>query len=273
MKKFSKILSSVLATSMVVSCFAMSAMAASKAHTVTIKPSKTEGLVAGETIVVELTMDNTEALVNTDYVLNYDTTAFEVNTTKVSRVEACIDKTWLDGIKDTDGDWGYYLGSPTYNVAEAGKFQFQWAGSEGIEAEYALDNRVIGKFNIIVKADAPNGEYAFTLTGKTMDAGENSTADIVCAPVTVKVGAPAPAAKEVGFETTLAYDGVSKGFQFVATNTETGVTATSEVKALPTVENLGDVKLGCNIVNVPEAEVETVKSVVSMFARWVAELN
>lgn len=272
MKKFGKILSSVLAASMLVSAFAMNAMAASKAHTVTIKADKTEGLVAGDTVTIELAMDNTEALVQCGYVLTFDSTAFVADTTKVSRVEKCIDADWLKGIKDAEADWAYYLGNPTYKVS-ADNFNFQWAGAEGVEADYAVDNRVIGKFYLQVAEGAADGEYTFALTGLTMDAGENSTADMVSEPITVTVGDPAPTTKEVGFETTLAYDGVSKGFQFVATNTETGATATSEVKALPTVENLGDVKLGCNIVNVPEAEVETVKSVVSMFARWVAELN
>jgi hypothetical protein len=268
MKKFGKILSSVLAASMVLSCFAMNVMAASKAHTVTIVP----GEIVDGVLPIEVTMDNTESLVQCGYILTYDSTAFSADTTKVSRVEKCIDKTWLDGIKDTDGDWGYYLGSPTYNVAIAGELNFQWAGSEGVEADYAMDNRVIGKFNLNV-ADTANGTYTFALTGTTTDSGETLGADMVSTPVTVTVGDPAPATKEVGFETTLAYDGVSKGFQFVATNTETGATATSEVKALPVIENAAEVKLGCNIVNVPAAEVETVKTVVSMFARWVAELN
>lgn len=268
MKKFGKILSSVLAASMLISCFAMNAMAASKAHTVKIVP----GEVADGVLPIEVTMDNTENLVQCGYVLTYDATAFSADTTKVSRVEKCIDKPWLDDIKNADGDWAYYLGNPTYNVGVAGKLNFQWAGSEGVEADYAVDNRVIGKFYLNV-ADTANGTYTFALTGTTTDSGEILGADIVCEPVTVTIGDPAPTTKEVGFETTLKYDGVAKGFQFVATNTETGATATSEVKALPVIENAADVKLGCNIVNVPEAEVETVKSVVNMFARWVAELN
>lgn len=89
----------------------------------------------------------------------------------------------------------------------------------------------------------------------------------VGATITVK------SSQTLGYETTLAYDGTSKGFQFVATNTETGKSVSSEPKALPTVENLGDVELGCNIVNIPaDVELDDVKSVLSVFARWVAEV-
>ncbi len=188
MKKLNRILSSVLVVSLLISCFAMNVFAASKAHTVTIKPEKTEGLKAGDTLVIELIMDNTEKLVSCMYKLTYDTTAFSADTTKVSRLENCIDKTWLDGMKDTDGDWGYYLGNPTYNVATAGEMQFAWAGSQGVEADYAIDNRVIGKFNLIVKDGVADGTYTFSLTGNTMDSGENAKADMVTVPVTVTVG-------------------------------------------------------------------------------------
>lgn len=271
MKKITKILSSVLAASMVISAFAMNAFADSKARTVTITPSKTEGIEAGETIVVEISMDNTEALVSCGYTLNYDTAAFEVDTTKVSRVEKCIDKTWLDGIKDTDGDWGYYLGNPTYNVATAGAMKFSWAGSEGVEAEYAMDNRVIGKFNINVKADAPDGEYVFSLSDAvTGDAGENSTADMVCAPVTVTVGTPAPDKTDVVVAPVASYD-KSDAFEkdgaeyyHAAFKKEITVTADNNAVAgltleadkavdvmFDTVVKDGTVNVAINILNVP----------------------
>ena len=186
MKKFGKILSSVLAASMVVSAFAMNAFA-SKAHTVTVSADKTEGLVAGDTVTIELSMDNTEALASCDYVLAYDATAFVADTTKANRLEKYIDKAWMDGIKDTDGDWGYYLGSPTYAVSN-GEIKFAWAGAEGVEADYAMDNRVIGKFYLQVAEGAANGEYTFSLTGNTGDVGDNSKAAMVTNTVTVKVG-------------------------------------------------------------------------------------
>lgn len=213
MKKISKIISSVLAASLVLSCMAMNVMAASKAHTVTITPDKTEGLKAGDTVVVELTVDNTEALVSFGYTLNFDSSAFAADTTKVSRLEKCIDKAWMDGIKDTDGDWGYYLGSPTYKVYD-NKMDFQWAGQEGVEADYAMDNRVVGKFNLTVKDDVVDGEYTFTLTGFSLDAGENLESALVCESVTVKVGEEKPSV-------SYPFDG-SKAFSFKA-NAETYV--------------------------------------------------
>jgi len=113
MKKF---LSLILALTLVASLCAVNVMAAAKVHTVGLSASKTEALTAGETIVVEVTIDNTLNLVNVDYDLVYDADAFEVNLTKVSRLETFIDKTWYDGLKDTDGDWGYYMnGAPTIN--------------------------------------------------------------------------------------------------------------------------------------------------------------
>ncbi len=192
MKKLNRILSSVLVVSVLISCFAMNVFAASKAHTVTIKPATTEGLKAGDTLVVELIMDNTEKLVSCQYSLTYDPTAFYADTTKPNRLENCIDKTWLDGMKDTDGDWGYYLGNPVYNVANAGTMEFSWAGTEGVEADYAMDNRVIGKFNLTVKDGVADGTYTFSLTGNTLDSGENSKADMVTVPVTVTVGEEEP---------------------------------------------------------------------------------
>lgn len=214
MKKISKILSSVLAASLVLSCMAMNVMAASKAHVVTITPDKTEGIKAGDTVTIELTVDNTEALCNLGYALTYDATAFTADQTKVSRLEKCIDKAWLDDIKNSDGDWAYYLGNPTYNVKNAGEIKFSWAGAEGVEADYAVDNRVIGKFYLTVNEGVANGEYTFALTGTSMDGGENSKADIVCESVTVKVGEDKPSV-------SYPFDG-SKAFSFTA-NPETYV--------------------------------------------------
>jgi hypothetical protein len=199
MKKF---LSLILALTLVASLFTVNVMAASKAHTVTITPDKTTGLKAGDTVTIELTVDNTESLVSFAYELTYDTTAFTADNTKVNRLEACIDKPWLDDIKDADADWAYYLGNPTYNVKNAGAIKFGWAGAEGVEADYAVDNRVVGKFYLKVNEGVADGTYTFALTGDSMDAGENSKANLVCAPVTVKVGADAPAVVDPTFEAT-----------------------------------------------------------------------
>lgn len=184
MKKF---LSLILAITLVASLFTVNVMAA---NTVTIVPSKTEKLVAGESITVEVKIDTTLGLTACDYELVYDQSGLEIDTTKNGRIPTYLDKTWLDGMNDTDGDWGYYLGSPQYTPgaaeAETGKIAFAWAGSEAVEADYAVANRVIGKFTVKVKADAADGSYQLSLTGNTMIDGANMA--IVSTPVTVTVG-------------------------------------------------------------------------------------
>jgi hypothetical protein len=247
MKKFGKILSSVLAASMLISCFAMNVMAASKAHTVTIVP----GEVVDGVLPVEVKIDNTEALVQCGYKLTYDSTVFTADTTKVSRVEKCIDKAWLDDIKDTDGDWAYYLGTPTYSV-KAGVFNFQWAGAEGVEADYAMDNRVIGKFYLNV-ADGANGTYTFSLTGDTMDAGETLPTDMICEDVTVTLGSiepPAPTTKTVAFTADLA--AVGKGYMFTVTDTTADLTAdTAAFDFTTNIAEAESVTVGLIVENVP----------------------
>lgn len=207
MKKF---LSLILALTLVASLFTVNVMAASKAHTVTITADKTTELAAGDIVTIEVAIDNTEALVACQYELTYDATAFTADQTKVSRLEKCIDSAWMTDIKNADGDWAYYLGNPTYNVKNAGKMSFAWGGSEGVEADYAVDNRVIGKFYLTVADGVADGEYTFTLTGNTTDAGENSKADMVVTPVTVTVGAAEEEeVVEVGGTTAAATNGVA----------------------------------------------------------------
>ncbi|MBE7011266.1 MAG: hypothetical protein E7415_01170 [Ruminococcaceae bacterium] len=210
MKKF---LSLILALTLVASLCAVNVMAAAKVHTVGLSASKTEALTAGETIVVEVTIDNTLNLVNVDYDLVYDADAFEVNLTKVSRLETFIDKTWYDGLKDTDGDWGYYMnGAPTINGNEAGVIYFRAAGGAngGVEDEYDVDNRVIGKYNLNVKADAPDGTYEIkVINGKTGDAGETQPAAMEPVAITVKVGTPGPVGPVVEKTEAIADNGIT----------------------------------------------------------------
>lgn len=205
MKKFSKILSSVLAASMIMSYCAINALAASTAHTVTISASKTTGIEAGDSVVITLTIDNTENLVGCGYKLNYSTTAFSVDTTKSGRnPENYIDKTWLNDIKDTEADWAYYLGNPSYSPTStaagvAGQISFAWAGQTGVESEYAVNDRVIGKFTFTANENA-TGDYTFSLDAdsSTRDDGENSTAALTATPLTVSFASAAPAATITG---------------------------------------------------------------------------
>lgn len=196
MKKISKILSSILAVSMVISCCAISAFAGTvHTATITVKDAEgnavTTGLKAGDVVTVEVSIDNTSGINSCGYQLNYDNTVFTADTTKVSRLEKCIDSAWMSDIKDTEGDWAYYLNAPTYKVnTDIGYFNFQWAGTSGVEAEYAVANRVIGKFYLTVKDGVADGtEATFELVDATTGSdNENDSPAMNVAPVKVTVG-------------------------------------------------------------------------------------
>ena len=219
--KLNKILSSVLAASMLISCCAMNVFAASKAHTATLSATKTEALTAGETIVVSIDLDNIGGLISCQYDLNFDTTAFEIDTEKDQKIgmkkyENFLQIDWYKHItNDEESPFAAFISAPTLGYdAATGKIALQWAGSDGnTDPEYALDDYTIGKFNIKVKDNAPNGTYEFNLTNcKTGDAGENSTADITCAPITVTVGEPAPAKTTPAVTISEKTAGTTQGF-------------------------------------------------------------
>ena len=131
MKNINKKLALIISMIMLLSCFVFDTVAiavTSKQHYVSISTNKTKGLKQGEMITVELRIDSTTNLALFAYNLNYDPNIFEVDTTKVSRVEKCIDRIWLNNIKDSNLDWTYYLGNPTYRVSVPGTITFTWAG-------------------------------------------------------------------------------------------------------------------------------------------------
>lgn len=275
MKKITKILSSVLAASMVISACAMNVFAASTAHTVTISADKTTALAAGDTVTVEVIMDNTLNLASVEYKLNYDTNIFTADTTKVppipTGVPNCVDSTWLTGIKDTSKNWAMFLGTPTFNVDTAGVMAFSWAGSYAIMDGYQETDKVIGKFKLKVKDGIANGTTGeLSLIGNTMDGGENSTADMVCVPVTVTVGTPAPEKEDVviatpavqkseeangvynaGFLADFTVDADAnnpvKAVKFTVNNGSDNAETTVE---LGTTVEAGTVKVALNILNV-----------------------
>ena len=284
MKNLKKIFATAIASTMMISCMAINAFA--KDSVATLTGDNTGELKAGDVLGLTLTIDDTKGYANIKYTIEYPTDVFTIDTLgnedKYNEYEEEYDMV----PNYFDADWYYeacdsaaflkklntVVYGPEIEGEETGKIILSASCASGSVTSSKGANYVIGKYYLTVKDSAKAGDATIKVTGGNADA-DLTIGAITCNDLTVKVAGNAPTTKEVGFETTLAYDGVAKGFQFVATNTETGATATSEVKALPTVENLGDVKLGCNIVNVPAEEVETVKSVVSMFARWVAELN
>jgi hypothetical protein len=257
---------------MVVSMFAMNAMAASKAHTATISVDKTTGLKAGDTIAIDLTLDNTADLTAVGYTLTFDTAAFTAETAKVSKVEKCIDKDWLTEIKKEDGGsvgdyWAYYLGAPAYNVTVPGEITFSWAGGAngGIGTDdpdtEIKDNRLIGKFYLKVNENVADGEYTISLKDDfkvcyTSDAGETQGAQLTAAPVTVKVGEdaptppPAPETKTVAFTADLA--AVGTGYMFTVTDTTADLTADTAAFDFTTdIAAAESVTVGLIVENVP----------------------
>ena len=220
MKKLNKILSSVLAASMVISCCAINAFAASKTHTVTITPSKTEALVAGtDTVTVTITLDDTENLQACGYRLVYDTNAFDIDETKgwmsmkdYQMHQNYIDQTWYDQMKSDP--FGSILS--TLSISEdkaAGTITFGCAGNMGIPAAVKTTNYTIGKFTFTVKANAADGDYTFTLTDdETKDGGENAGAALDFESVTVTVGEPAPAKTTPAVTISEKTAGTTQGF-------------------------------------------------------------
>lgn len=192
MKKF---LSLILAITLVASLFTVNVMAGSKAHEVTITADKTTELKAGDEVEVKLLIDGTLGIGNCEYVLSYDTSAFEIDTTvDEDDYIAYVDMDWIDDITYNKGTWKNWtkalstmLYTPSADDAgEVGKIKFTWFGTSGVSSDY--DDCIIGWFKIKVKEGAADGNYTFSLTGKTGDAVENDSAAMISTPVTVTVG-------------------------------------------------------------------------------------
>lgn len=192
-----KIISSALATAVVLSSLTLNAFAAQSNRTYTVIADKTEGLAAGDTITVEIKIDKTENLFNAGYELYFDPEAFSIDTAAggMGKPKKYVDVAWNKEITDTSGDtypWGYFLGSPTRSEsATDGYIKYGWGGNvdagSGILSEYNQENYTIGKFYFKVK-DSAKGKYTFTISGDTFGYNEN-TADIMThVPLTVTVG-------------------------------------------------------------------------------------
>lgn len=207
--KMKKILSSVIATSMLFSLCAMNTFAATKARTLTMSITDTDGeavteVNVGDKIVVTLT--STDALQNTSflgYTLNYNTTKMSIDTTQydssvfkdtnsAEKLEKYVDLEWYDTIiyapnKANKIDcqeeaWAFEYGEPTYTpttdtAADPGTINFAWMTSGSFSSSYT-NSLVVGKF---IFTATESGAANFTLTeANTLDDGENSGAAIVC---------------------------------------------------------------------------------------------
>ena len=183
MKRISRFLSSALASMFVISCCAMTALAAPSSHTYTVSADKTENLKAGDVVTVEVKIDSTQGIFSAGYSLEFDPTVFTIDTTSGGRGKPLkyIDETFNTNISDLNGAWGWYLGAATIGQsAEEGYITYGWGGNtsagSGVIADDNQTNYTIGKFFLSVKENAPQGETSFTISGKTYGFKEN-TAD------------------------------------------------------------------------------------------------
>lgn len=172
MKKFTKILSLVLAVSLVASLFVVNVMAASAERTATLTTNATGDLKAGDKVTVSIKIDTTALISTLQYIFTYDKDAFEIDTTKgvtVGRAtyENFLEPTWCTNVMSKeDNNWFYYFGKPTLTYAVDGEIYCSWTDSNGvafIEESYAVNNDLIGNFILTVKEDAKAGEYTFGL--------------------------------------------------------------------------------------------------------------
>lgn len=272
MKKFAKILSSVLAASMVVSCFAMNAFAASKAHTATVTVDKTTGLKAGDTLTVELKIDSTLNICTAGYALNYDKTAFEVDTTiTTDEIEAYIDADWYyDEITGSRKAWFKALGSPTYNATED-SIKWSWASKSGVASD--TSDYTIGKFYLKVKDSAPDGTYNIGLAegvsnSYTGDIGENTKAELTSTPVAITVGsgstAPEPPATKTNYFAAKVnvneMPTLAKTLVYTFKNSD-GAIGTKDVALGVILEDTTEINTAVEVTDIPEGKTVTLESV------------
>lgn len=198
-----KIISSILAASFIFAACAMNVMAAPTERTLSVKTTPATELKSGDTVTVEVVLDKTLGLFSADYTLSFDPAVFDLNTTKVSKLESYIDSTWYatsgDGIRNAEGDFAYYLGNPTKNASpEEGWIFFGWSGDtnagEGVSSEDAKTDRVIGKFYLTVKSVPASGSSELTITGHTGGYKENTGDTVTTVPATVTFKSSEPTA-------------------------------------------------------------------------------
>ena len=253
-----KIISSILATSFILATCAMNVMAAPTTRTISAVATPSADLQVGDTVVVDVVLDKTLDLFSADYTLKFDPEVFTIDTAKVSRVEKYIDSTWYatsnGGIRDTEADWAYFMGLPTKNQSvDEGWIYFSWMGDtnagSGVDSESAQTNRIIGKFNLTVKAlpaDATSSIITFS-DANTAGFKENTGDTVMKVPCTVNFKAPTPVENPWAFTVTTDVNAKkTNGYiwdvtgtkgdgdltSFVATFTNEDETATGEDKTL-----------------------------------------
>lgn len=156
--------------------FGVNVSAEGKVHNVTIVPSATT-LSAGETLSVEIVIDNTENICGIGYSLKFDPNVFSVNTENylgLSDVPQFVDKVWYDSYNKLPSSKTFLINSFTYydniNVILANVIGFSKGNS--------TDNMTIGKFALKVKEGVSIGATSLSLVKATTVDDFNSVDNI-----------------------------------------------------------------------------------------------
>ena len=278
MKKLSRILSSVLAVCMLISCFSINAFATTQARTYTVKTNK-EGIAlkAGDTVTVEVIADTLLHAANAGYYVYFDPEVFTIETASggMGKPRKYIDTTWYNTMNDSGQVVGWYWGTTrTANQsAEEGWIMCSWGGNTdagaGVEAENNQTNYTIGKYYLIVKDNAKTGSTKITVDGATFGWQETSADPMTYVPATVTVGSSEPETQSIGVSASLDYIDGAKGIAIDVTNTDNGKTVTKTAElGEAVIEKAGTIKTGLNIVNIPsDAVLDDLVKVLQAVAR------
>ena len=210
MRKFNKMLSSFIALSMLIPCFAINAFA-SQDRTMTLVASNNIDVEAGNIITIEVKLNNTVEIAAAGYQIEFDSTAFSIDTTSggLGKPKKFIDGTWYSSMKNEEDPFYIFMNAPQINY-DNGKIIVAWSPNgdtlkeypAGIPAEYSVNDYVIGKYYLTVTDKAEKGkEYPITLTpvkSVTGGGGTNNadTMTLVNGKVTVK-GTSSPIGQQI----------------------------------------------------------------------------
>ncbi|OQB14372.1 MAG: Internalin-A precursor [Firmicutes bacterium ADurb.Bin193] len=228
-KTAKSILSFVIIASMILSLGAVSISADSVARNATIALSANSG-EEGDTVKVDVSIENTEGIASIGYTLSFDPNVFEISSGIYQdimddegwEVPQVVDRAWADYYLGLSGGkkWSSFL----FGVNAAnGTITVGAIRGTGITAANNIDNMVVGSFNLTVKEGATVGETSITLNNaETADAGQSLGAAMIFTPVTFTVlGEPEPT-EEYTVTFDLNYEGAPEA---TTAETEGGVVA------------------------------------------------
>ena len=188
-KKVRSIFSLAVAFCMIFSLAAVNVSAASVARNAIITLSD-ETAEAGDTIIVNVNLSNTENVLTIGYRLSFDPNVFSIDTDTNEDYETpnCIDADFLDYYYSLTA--GRRVGATLAFGAnpEEGTISVGGTRTSGVSAANNINDKLIGGFVLTVKSDAILGDTTITLIdASTSDAGESFGAPMIFTPVTFTV--------------------------------------------------------------------------------------